>query len=441
MRTGAGSRCLALVAAALAPACRSVGDGRSAELLSLAKDTARWIECSAQRSSDGTRWPANPAEPGSPEASLYAGSSGVVLFLLALHDETGNERYLDDARSGADALVADLDSIEDPGLYSGLAGVGFTLLEVHRATGEPRYREAAASCVRRLRALAREAGDGLEWNATTDVNAGGAGIGLFLLQAARVLDDPGALEVAGDAGERLIELARVEPRGLSWAMDPSFPRRMPNFSHGTAGVAYFLARLHEETGDERFLAAARAGARYLLDVADTHQDVCRIFHHEPEGEDLYYLGWCHGPVGTARLFHVLYRITRDEAWWSWVRRCASAIERSGIPEATTPGFWNNAGLCCGLAGVAEFFLDLHQAKGEPSDLEFSRRVTRVLIERATRDETGTRWIQAEHRVRPEELAAQTGWMQGAAGIGAWLVRLASFERGREARIRLPDSPF
>lgn len=429
-----------LVALALA-ACRSAGTAETDALLTLAEDAARWIQRSAQRSEEETRWPADPEQPGSIEASLYAGTPGVVLFLLALQRATGNELYLDEARAGADALVADLDALADPGLYTGLAGAGFALLEVQRATDEPRHRAAALACVRRLCALARETGSGLEWNATTDVIAGGAGIGLFLLRAARELDEPQALEVARRAGERLLELARGEPRGLSWAMDPDFPRRMPNFSHGTAGIAYFLARLYEETGEERFLSAARAGADHLLSIADTEGDACRVYHHEPDGQGLYYLGWCHGPVGTARLFAVLHRITADESWWMWVRRSAGAIERSGIPEATTPGFWNNAGPCCGLAGVAEFFLDLHQAEGEPSDLEFSRRVTRELVARATRDELGARWLQAEHRARPAELAAQTGWMQGAAGIGAWLLRLASFERGREVRIAFPDSPF
>ena len=28
-------------------------------------------------------------------------------------------------------------------------------------------------------------------------------------------------------------------------MTPDFPRIMPNFSHGTAGVAFFLATLHD----------------------------------------------------------------------------------------------------------------------------------------------------------------------------------------------------
>jgi hypothetical protein len=36
---------------------------------------------------------------------------------------------------------------------------------------------------------------------------------------------------------------------------------------------------------------------------------------------------------------------------------------------------------------------------------------------------------------------ETGWMQGAAGIGAWLLRLDGFDRGRPVAIVLPDSPF
>ena len=58
-----------------------------------------------------------------------------------------------------------------------------------------------------------------------------------------------------------------------------------------------------------------------------------------------------------------------------------------------------------------------------------------------RDTGGIRWPHAEHRTRPAEVAAQTGWMQGAAGIGAWFLHLDAFERGAAPPIRLPDSPF
>jgi hypothetical protein len=156
---------------------------------------------------------------------------------------------------------------------------------------------------------------------------------------------------------------------------------------------------------------------------------------------LYYLGWCHGPAGTARLFHQLHRVTGTREWKSWVDRSARGILRSGIPESQTPGFWNNVGQCCGSAGVGEFFLALHRANGKPEYVAFARKITANLLARATRDAAGVRWTHAEHRVKPELLRAQTGFMQGAAGIGIWLLHLDEFEHGKQPFVRLPDSPY
>ncbi|HUX08947.1 MAG TPA: lanthionine synthetase LanC family protein [Acidobacteriota bacterium] len=201
-----------------------------------------------------------------------------------------------------------------------------------------------------------------------------AGTGLFLLYAARELGDEAATATAAAAGRRLIEVGIPAAGGLKWMMHSDYPRLMPNFSHGTAGVAYFLARLHEETGEQEFLEAALKGAKYLQSIAHVEGGGCLIFHHEPEGEELFYLGWCHGPVGTARLFHVLHRITGEGVWQEWVTKSAEAILQSGIPEKQTPGFWNNAGICCGSAGVAQFFMDLYGYSGQERYLEFCRRV-------------------------------------------------------------------
>ena len=113
---------------------------------------------------------------------------------------------------------------------------------------------------------------------------------------------------------------------------------------------------------------------------------------------------------------------------------------SGLPEERLPGFWNNVSRCCGSAGVIEFMLELFDETREREYLAFARRVARDLVARGTRDERGLRWVQAEHRVRPELLQAQTGLMQGAAGIGLALLRLDGAERGRPTVIHLPDCP-
>jgi len=199
--------------------------------------------------------------------------------------------------------------------------------------------------------------------------------------------------------------------------------------------------LYAETKDKEFLDAALTGARYLQAVAKTDGDVCLIFHNEPDGKDLYYLGWCHGPVGTARLFYRLYQITGDRSWMDWVQKSARAVMTSGIPEKQTPGFWNNVGQCCGSAGVAEFALNMYLLTRERQYLHFATRVTADLLSRATREPSGLKWIQAEHRIKPDLLVAQTGYMQGAAGIGSWLLHLDDFQRGKKPRIVWPDSPF
>jgi len=406
-----------------------------------ALDAARWIRAAAAQTDHGTVWPADPRDSKSVNDSLYAGTAGVILFFLEGYHSTGDQSCLKDARAGADHLLAALANENESGLYVGIAGIGFALTETFKATGKPKYRQGALRCAQLLGERARKAGKGIEWNDTTDVIAGGAGIGLFLLYAARELKEPAFRELAIQDGHRLINLGMSEENGMKWRMSPSFARLMPNFSHGTAGIAYFLATLYQETRRREFLDAALAGAKYLRAVAKTDNDACLIFHNEPEGKDLYYLGWCHGPVGTARLFYRLYQVTGDRVWMDWVKKSARAIMESGIPEQQTPGFWNNVSQCCGSAGVAEFFLSLHRVTRERAYLEFSKRVTAQLLAKATSDRDGMRWIQAEHRVRPELLVAQTGYMQGAAGIGMLLLHLDGFQRGKKASILFPDSPF
>lgn len=415
------------------------------DFLSAAVEAARWIDAQAVEEERGTVWPVAPAVSGSVSRDLYHGTPGIILFLLDLAAVTGDEHWRERGLAGARSLAAGIEagSAEDPaGLYTGLAGRCLTLQRAAALDAEGSgLSEAAEACFEGLVRRARPVGSGVEWNELTDVIGGTAGIGLTLLWAHDRVAAAGALETAVAAGDRLLELARPAETGAKWPMSEDFPRLMPNFSHGTAGITYFLARLYEESGLERFRDAALEGGRYLTSVAFTEGDVCLVFHHEPEGEDLFYLSWCHGPAGTGRTFYQLYEITGDRRWLDWTRLSASGILRSGIPELRTEGFWNNVGRCCGNAGVVEFFLDLHEELGDPDYLEFAHRMLSDLLARATRDESGLRWVQAEHRVQPENLAAQTGYMQGAAGIGSTLLRFHAIVSGAPAPLPLPDTPF
>ncbi len=409
--------------------------------LDAALEAARWLRTSAFQTEVGTTWPAVPGNEESINNTLYSGTPGVVLFFLEAYYSTGEKSFLTGARAGADYLLATLEKEKTAGLYVGVSGIGFALQEVFKATQDEKYDEGVRRCLQYLKENSQRKRKGIEWSRTTDIISGTAGTGLFLLYAARELNDPSLLDLALKAGYRLMELGQAEGDGTKWAMDPDYPRLMPNFSHGTAGISYFLASIYAKTKKKEFLDAALSGARYLQSIARTDDDICLIFHHEPDGKDLYYLGWCHGPTGTAQLFCRLYQVTGDKSWMSWVERCARAILKSGIPEKEHPGFWNNVGQCCGSAGVAEFFLSLHRIMGKQEYLDFARRLTSDLLKRGTRDEFGLRWVQAEHRTQPKLLYAQTNLMQGAAGIGLYLLHLDACEQGKRHRIVLPDCPY
>lgn len=417
-------------------------DGR---YLHAALAAARWLRATAIPADGGTTWPAVPPDAKTASLSLYSGSPGVVLFLVELYRATGDRAWLDLATAGADHLVATVPDTAagsaEAGLYTGLAGVAFVLDEVARASGQPRYRTASAKVLGSIRAAAREVGAGAEWSDTTDIISGNAGTGLYLLYASRSLRDSAARQLAMRVGRRLLERDHRTGDVSLWMMSPTFPRNMPNFSHGTAGVAYFLATLGAETGERDFIDAALRGARYLQSIATpTADDGRRIFHNDPDGRALFYLSWCHGPAGTARLFHRLGEVTGDRRWSTYVIQLARGISASGVPQRS-PGFWNNISQCCGNCGVSDFFVDLYRLTGEPGDLAFARRCADDTLDRATTDGDGMKWVQAENRVSPNDLLAQTGLMQGAAGVGLAMLRLDGALRGRKPAIILPDSPF
>jgi lantibiotic modifying enzyme len=427
--------------------------------LDVALRAEHWIRSVAIDTPAGRTWPCTPrdAQRGKPELDLYSGTPGIILFYLELHASTGERRFLDEAVRGATELATVVPPagswVRDAGFYSGTAGHMYTLHAVAKASGRADLLDAAKVAARVVAKSSDPAGtptgSGMAVETAydvTDIISGGAGIGLALLAAHDLLGD----EATGSArkiGDRL--LARGQRMGGAerrWMMDDTFPREMPNFSHGTAGVAYFLATLSAQGGEPAHLDAARDGARYLRAIATTSGDGIVIRHHQGHGAGLFYLSWCHGPAGTARLFERLDAIEPAAGWRATEEALARGTIAQGIPERRTAGFWNNISQCCGNAGVAEYFLARYARTRNAADLAYARRHADDLLLRSTVEGGAARFVQAENRVAPLDTAAQTGWMQGAAGVGAMLLHLDAAIRGdrrvRLARaVRFPDSPY
>ena len=435
------------------------------DYLHAAIEAGRWIRSAARPQPDGLTWLPEPDHPEktatvSAPSTIYSGNAGIVLFLLELARATSDTSYLDEARRGAQWIAAHWrETLDHPFLIAldnvnldfnhGLSGTAFALAQAWQATGDDTLREAALAVTRHLAGAAHPAGNGVAWIDAAAAGLGDGSIVLFLLWAATALNEPALRELATRAGDRILESGEDDPRGgRKWI---GFPLErlgapagayMPNFEFGTAGVAFVLARLYEETGEQRFLDAARAGTVHVERIATVRGDAALLHQREPDMTDLFYLGYCGGPVGTARLFYEMHKLTGEQEYADWTDRFARGVSESGIPERQTPGMWNVVCQCCGTSGVVDLFLGLWAGTGKAEYLAFAERVGGALLSQATDfDGKGARWYQAWTRVKPGEVAAETGYMIGAAGVGSALLHLGLALEGRYHAILFPDNPF
>ena len=392
----------------------------------------RWVR-SQLREDDGPwlpEWVPDDGSDPTPSAdrdSLYAGIAGLAPVLA----EIAKHRALNELEQDlADRIVARLAAAAavraEPSLYGGLAGdaTGLRLL----APG----REAVA--LDRLVALMTPAG----WLSTldtwprrgvpaTDIIAGTAGIVLTAVWAGGVHADA----IATTGGEALLRAANRTEAGLDWGMLPEDSSRMPNYSHGTAGVATALAVAGTVLGRSNFVEAAVLGAQHLVEIGSLDDGGFTVPHTIPparrEVEPVTYT-WCHGPAGTSHLFAALsYAGVAAVAGHDVAElraRCLHSILTSGVPQRVRPGFWDNDGRCCGTAGVGDVLLDAAQDSADTARagmlLAAARTMGDALAERAVRDQDGARWRFVEYRQEPPLLPPGTAWMQGAAGIAAFL---------------------
>jgi len=150
-----------------------------------------------------------------------------------------------------------------------------------------------------------------------------------------------------------------------------------------------------------------------------------------------------GTPGPILFLLEMARSTGDATYLATARRAVDALVAS-IPTQTEPGLYE------GLAGtgfaLGEAYLVTMDDKDRTAALECVTRLqdkaTDLLVAKATTDGRGMRWVQAETRVKPEVRVAQTGLMQGASGIGLWLLHFDDYvQKRRAAVITLPDNPF
>ncbi|GGR69112.1 hypothetical protein GCM10010269_04830 [Streptomyces humidus] len=399
----------------------------------LAADALRWLRNTARDTGDGgLGWPVAPSD-GAVEPTLYNGTAGVVPVLLEAWRHFGDDSYADTALRAARSLADAVDEHPDASLYFGLTGIAVVLRAVHRDLGSAAAGAAADRALARVRARF----DGTRWGDLFELMGGNAGIGLGALLCG---DADGALA----ALEPYSRTAEPTAAGVTWPWLAGAGTRLHHLAHGTLGIAYALAVVGTATGREDLVGLSRAGVADVVSRDEAGSQGFLVPHsdpqHRPDVVDRHSYGWCHGPAGDAQVFRMLRDVLGESSWSDLADRCWHTVTRSGLPRRLRPGFWDNNGRCCGTAGVLALAGDRIAEQGDSP--EFAAALVADLASRATRDASGARWRNVEHRAATSDLEAQTGWAMGNAGIARELLRHVRLSRGGDPRYAFtwPDQP-
>lgn len=424
------------------------------EVLLLAEDIGRWISSTAVQHASGSAWPDDALAPENIGFDLASGVAGKVVYFTALYKATGKDEYLQNAKQGADFLIS---VIDDPArfdgddrrasLYAGLAGVGVAFL--HMREVEPKYDAALTRVFEILDDWGVSDESGTHWSGRfNDLLYGDAGTVLFLSQLSKEEGYSRAAEMARQGGRFLLSQAVNEGDQSHWLFRRDKEFNLPNFSHGTAGVAYVLATLGSHLKDAGLLHGARAGFNYIQAIAETSDDHLRIPYGwgADQWQGLYEFGWAHGLVGSSLMFlrmqqeHIDARHAKDLL--ALARRTLGSINLPGAVAEPFAEPSTSLDFRFGRAGVLPLASFWAARYPDDQDIAALRDGLLGLLEStAIREGETVHWLVDVPAFMGGGRAAYTGVFHGAAGIGLALLSMHASLTGQPPYVDMADSPF
>lgn len=386
-----------------------------------------------------------------PAAQVYGGTAGVLLFLenaaavlgsteaAALADRTaaGLRASVDEDEHGPTWSPAQRDGAAS--LYVGDSGIAHAFLVRGRLRKSQEAIDFATQVGDALLARADRFEGQLCWDDQVEIIYGAAGTALFLLDLAEETGHERFRAAALQAGKWLIAestLTEGEPQRRNWRWQLGGNTPYVGFSHGTAGVAYALLRIGVACEDEACVAAAKDGAAWLHAQSVREERLLRW--PVVPGAPTSLGGWCHGAPGTARLLLALHAHSGEQHYLDdAVASARWVMAQAGPEDAEEPPKFPPS-FCCGVAGAIDFFCDLHRVTGEEEFAKFARRAGGYLIDLGEADGEGLKWPNGRNAHRKKASSCNVDLMLGAAGNAFVLLRLGCLGKDEDPVLSLPD---
>lgn len=433
------------------------------EYLDVALQAERYIAARQVVTPDGIYWSENAVDFTDSSLTgalgLYNGSAGILYFYLKLYQVTKQQSYYEITKQATQYLCKHLKENFPQEIHSvvkygagvsldigilGISGIGYVLAEIYQRFEwdfvENALHEMASFYLEH--AIRRE-GEACWTESTTMITDSGAL--LFLLKYHSLFQDIAIETLIKEVGEWFLKQAILLPDGsVRYAgLECVWEGIKPNFEVGTAGSGFVLARLYEFTGKKEYLEMAKKCADFLIGCQIPQKKGALIpFRWDSPEQSLCYLGTCSGPAGTCRFFYLLYQLTGDSLYQQEIVTLVDGMEAVGAPEFQSPGLWNNLTMCCGHAGILQFFISLYLTDGNERWYRLAERTAQVILgEKDTLQDESVRWQVALERIKPDVFSEHLGYYTGTAGIAASLLQMYLLEKHQFHWERFMDDPF
>ncbi len=237
------------------------GEIDSESIDEISQQLGRFILANMHPERDDALFPADPFIHRTNPLSLGFGASGVLYTLK----KSGFEI----PKQASDWLERKLDKVIPadlpPGLLTGTAGIAWSLSELGHED--------------RALDLMRMTNESPLLKAHHSYLYGMAGTGLANLHFYTRTNRPEYLSMATALGDALLESAQENDRGIYWENDGLLHL---GYGYGQSGVALFLLRLFELTGDARFRSEGRRALEFDLSHAEEREPGILTFARAPE---------------------------------------------------------------------------------------------------------------------------------------------------------------
>jgi len=247
----------------------------------------------------------------------------------------------------------------------------------------------------------------IEADSSIDVTLGSAGALLALLTLHDKNKNPSTLAAARMCADRIV--ARLEPAGENTRSVRTVGGRfLTGFSHGAAGMAYALCRLHAVSPDSNLVTAVRS-------LMDFERAAFSVQHDDwpdlrQSGPPRFMASWCHGAPGIALGRIASAGVIEEPEMHVDIERALAITTRQGIERADY--------LCCGSFGIVDILWTAGNALRRPDLRDRARRLAGEIVGRAN--------AEGQYRLDLPSVGQLqcVGLFRGLAGIGYALLRIA-----------------